>query len=140
MKAINQFNKALPHIQQVLAEAQKTIKERTGFDVVLLPKLKTVNDEELAEQLLLSMCEKWGVDRIAFVNSGRDYPWPEMRKVFWMSVSIHYPRVSLKYKAYMVGVDNHATVINGIKRGFEMLAMQDKKFMAVYEPVKEFFL
>lgn len=140
MSHIKPYTKALPHIQQILAEAQKTIKDRTGFDVVLMPRLKTIQDEDLAEQLLVSMCEKWGVNRFSLSNSGRDEPWPDMRKLFWMAASIHYPCVSAKHKAWMVGVDNHSTVLNGIKRGFEMLAMQDEKFMAVYEPVKEFFL
>lgn len=140
MSAIKPFTKALPHIQQILAEAQKQVKEKTGFDIVLLPRLKTIVDDELAEQLLVSMCIKWGVNRVALASAGREEPWPDMRKIFWMAVSIHYPKVSLKHKAWMVGVDNHATVITGVKKGFELLAQQDDKFMAVYEPVKEFFL
>lgn len=140
MKQLNQYTRALPAIQQILADAQKTIKDKTGFDVVLITRIKGVQEEELVERLLVDMCEKWGIKKILLQNFGREEPYADMRKVFWMCASIHYPSVSSKYKALLVGVTNHATALHGTKRGFELLSIQDEKFMAVYEPVKEFFL
>jgi len=133
----HKFFKHMPTIIEIVRQAQEQIVKETGLKIKLTPFVISSSDDESVVALLEELHNRWGLQSNQLANEGYERPYPYMRKIFWMIARSRCSKYNLKKLGTMVGVDNHTSVVKGIKSGYDLLRVQDEIFLSVYDPVKD---
>jgi hypothetical protein len=126
-------------IHHIINQAQSEIHQKSGIEVMLMPRFSNTLIEEDIKQTFEDMCACWGVNLRWVSDKSRANDRPIMRKLLWMVGKRKHPNASYCFLAHLTGTNDHAGVIKGIRSGYNWLHVQDEKFLKYYEPVKDYF-
>lgn len=126
-------------IHDEIKKAQDSIYERTGVQCLLMPRIYVGTVEDKIKELYLQMCKDWGVTLEYVSDKSREGEIPTYKKLLWMAAKIQYPKASYVILGFHTNIEDHTTVMKGIKSGYDLLETQDSRFLKLYEPVKQYF-
>jgi chromosomal replication initiation ATPase DnaA len=135
---MNQFEKHLPTITNIVWWAEEQIKQKTGFEIKL--RYTDPLQEDKIDKVIRTFCDAWEVQPEYIIKKGGNCEKFMMKKILCMFLRIKYPKFSLKELGRRLGYgEDHTNVIHHTRSGYNMMKTQDEKFMPYYLKVKHFF-
>lgn len=128
-----------PFIHEVIVKAQEEIYQKIGISIKLIVRKVDTDIDEMIVNEWGSFLTIWNISLEDLKHKNREEPLPTYRKILWMYAKTKHPKISLNTIGALLGIGDHTTVIHGINSTYDLLSVQDDKFLCIYNPVKHLF-
>jgi hypothetical protein len=120
-------------IDELLTFCRKTIKIRTGLDVVVSVQVTAGDTQEMVSQLAVMVFEGLGMTEAHLVQQSRRWHICAARQVAALLIRKHCPTASLKMIATALHCICHTSAIHQLKTGEHRLLMDEARFVDTYK-------
>lgn len=94
------------------------------------------HEEDKMVKFCTSVCKLWDVSFEWVINGRRTNQRPMMKKILYLILVKHFPGVTLKKLASVMGHKDHAGPLHSMRRAKNWISVSDPVIMKYYEPVK----
>jgi chromosomal replication initiation ATPase DnaA len=120
-------------INKIIARAEEQIKLSMGLDVCLTYKWRFTDNKEVKEVMAI-IAEALNM-KFTDYYGGRYCEYVDLRTIAYLFLKKLY-HLTLSEMAVAMKLKDHTTIIHGLRRGRNLLRVEDREFVNKYELVK----